>query len=88
MYGRRETWQTYECVVPRSRQQGAVQGQEGRQQRSRTHQHLEEDDEELVAGHEVAVQNPQVEPAAEAAEHLDQHLLIVARLLHTRRLGE
>ena len=54
---------------------------------SKTHQHLEEDDEELVAGHEVAVQNAQVEPAAQAPEHLDQHLLIVARLLHTRRLG-
>ena len=54
----------------------------------RTHQHLEKDDEELVAGHEVTVQNAQVEPAAEAPEHLDQHLLICAGLLHTRCLGE
>lgn len=51
-----------------------------------TDQHLEEDHEELVAGHEVAVQDAQVEPAAQAAEDLDQHLLVAARLLHTRSL--
>lgn len=53
---------------------------------TQTYQHLEKDHEELVVGHKVAVQDSQVEPAAQTAEHLDQHFLIAARLLHTRHL--
>lgn len=53
-----------------------------------SHQHLEEDHEQLVTGHEVSVENSQVEPAAQTAKHLDEHLLIVPRLLHTRRLKD
>lgn len=51
-----------------------------------SHQDLEQDHEQLVTGHEVAVQDPEVEPAAQAAEHLDEHLLIAACFLHTGSL--
>lgn len=53
---------------------------------TRPHQDLEEHHEQLVSRHEVTVQHAQVEPAAQTAEHLDEHLLVVARLLHARRL--
>lgn len=53
-----------------------------------SHQDLEEDHEQLVTGHEVTVKDSQVEPAAQTAKHLDEHLLIVPCLLHTRRLGD
>lgn len=42
-----------------------------------THQNLEEHYDELIAGHEVAVQHAKVKPAPQAAEHLDQHFLVV-----------
>lgn len=51
-----------------------------------SHQDLEEDHKQLVRGHEVTVEDSQVEPAAQTAKHLDEHLLIVTSLLHTRRL--
>lgn len=51
-----------------------------------SHQDLEEDYEQLVTGHEVTVKNSQVKPTAQTAKHFDEHLLIVTRLLHTRRL--
>ena len=60
--------------------------EQNRTERNRTHQNLEEHHDELVAGHEVAVQHPEVKPAAQAAEHLYQHLFITARLLQTRHL--
>lgn len=56
------------------------------QQQQKPHQDLEENHEELITGHEVTVQDAQVEPAAQAAKHLDQHLLIIPRLLHTHGL--
>lgn len=51
-----------------------------------THQHLEEEGQQLAVGHEGAVQDTQVEPAAQAPEDFDEHLLLIARLLHTRHL--
>lgn len=50
---------------------------------SGSHQYLKQDHEQLVTGHEVTVEDSQVEPAAQTAKHLDEHLLIVTRLLHT-----
>lgn len=52
------------------------------------HQDLEEGHEQLVTGHEVTVKDSQVEPAPQTTKDLDEHLLIVTRLLHTRRLKE
>lgn len=51
-----------------------------------SHQDLEKDHEQLVTGHEVIVEDSQVEPAGQTAKHLDEHLLVVPGLLHTRRL--
>lgn len=52
----------------------------------KTHQHLEEQRQQLAVGHEGAVQDAQVEPAPQAPEDFDQHLLVVARFLHARHL--
>lgn len=51
-----------------------------------THQHLEEEGQQLAVGHEGAVQDAQVEPTAQAPEDFDEHLLLIARLLHTCHL--
>lgn len=51
-----------------------------------SHQDLEEDHEQLVTGHEVTVEDSQIEPASQTPKHLDKHLLVVPCLLHTRCL--
>lgn len=50
---------------------------------TKSHQDLEQDHEQLVTGHEVTVQDAQVEPAAQTAEHFDEHLLVTPCFLHT-----
>lgn len=37
----------------------------------------------MITGHKITVKDAQVEPAAQAAKHLDQHLLIVPCLIST-----